>query len=271
MTHSLAFLSQNNQRVWMTVDQICTLVQRPLYTTLLWADYERRIITGLKAWAGGEAGTELSRAQWIGPMKAMELLLVDLHPEFARTPTDHVLTTGFPGGTRYGVRRLLSVISCSAWAGVHDELMAALLQYVALLDLIGTGPFRLHHVGFGHGSALEMRKAVRADEQRFGAKALDRSNAEQQRFYIPVESPSTPRGFVWVEHTNTDAGVEHWDFYAPNPEVFLSTLTSWIGCRLETWTDSGPNDPLGMVEVTSGQNVTKRVMARGNWWDINAG
>ena len=258
------------ERTFNLAHLMCIAAGKNLYTTIMVADRAREVLAFRSGWAG-ELPKLPSRASYIGPMKAFELLhTMDPAADFAMTPTPGFeLGCGYMGGVRRkdpDSRSAQLITSGSAWSERCDAMMALLFNYAMINEV------RFHHVGFRHSSLEKLQEAVDFDEKSLGVKAFEAPAEDHIRYYLKVEMPSAPNGVYWMEHQyfpegNHSPGV-HWDLVTTDPTGLLDFVGGHLNSTVEKW-DAGENDPVGSVWEKSRDYVMLGLMARPRWWKIN--
>lgn len=250
-------------KTWSLADLMMEAAGESLFVTVGVVDEDRRLLAWKKGWAGGPPEEE-SRANRIGPTKALELM-VDLSEDFAMTPTGHPFGTGWMGGVRQRHEGVHHVTSGSAWSERCDAQHALVLNYAMRQEVC------FHHVGYRHPTNQLMLEAIKADEQKLATGAIPVPADDHQRYYIPVATNRAPNGVFWIEHQFFPEGpysyAVHWDLVTISALDLLEFVASGLGVQAKTW-DAGPNDPEGMTWEPNRDGVPFGIMVRSRWWDV---
>jgi len=252
------------ERTWGLSDLMCTAAEVHLFTTVLVADDNRTVLALKKDWAGGEPEGK-SCAPYVGPLKAMELL-INLDGAIVMTPTGYPLGCGWMGGVRRrAAANLHHITSGSAWSERCDAQHALALNYAMSYEV------RLHHVGFRHPTEKATVVAVNEDEKRFGVSAISVPAKNHLRWYVPVETDAAPNGVYWREHQFFPEGdktpATHWDLVTMNPLDLLEFVAGNLKADFTRWIP-GPNDPVGVTWEQNRDGVMYGIMIRSRWWDV---
>lgn len=252
------------EQVWNLSDLMVGAAGLQLFSTVLVASGEREILAIEKGWAGGEPEGK-SCAPYVGPLKAMELLM-NLDGTMAMTPTSYPLGCGWMGGVRRCVGAdIHHITSGSAWSERCDAQHALVLNYATICEV------RFHHVGFRHPTREAALAAVDEDEKRFSVSAVSLPAKDHYRWYIPVETDAAPNGVYWREHQFFPAGDKtpaiHWDLATTDAFGLLDFVAGHLKADFITW-KRRPNDPVGVTWEQNRDGVMYGVMTRPRWCDI---
>lgn len=253
------------RRAWVLSDLMVESAGGNLYTTVLIADLDRKIIDLTKGWAGGKQKGR-SSDEFISRLEAMELL-TDL-PETGcvrMTPTENKLGCGQKGGVAYNSGKAVFITSASGWSEGCNRMISLLLNYATINEMT------FHHVGFRHQSRASLQEAIAADEERHGEKAIPVPAEDHERYYTRVATSKSKNITYWIEHqffpSILDSSAIHWDVVTQNPASLLNFLATNLGTKANRW-DVGPNDPIGAVWQKNIDGVEYGIMARREWWNI---
>lgn len=252
-------------------EHLCDALGRPVHTFFAIepsvADISESELDGVETkilvgqWNGtrGAKAPQDSTADFVSGAKVLELISMGgLDPnrdELLMTPTGFSRSLGFMGGVSgRGV-----AIGVSKWKQEHDQLLALILWYQAVVDW----DMKLHHVGFRYPSE-PLYLSEEENGLREGGIIVP---ADHRRIYIPTKSGH------YEEHQFFPDGLHdqgaHWDLQVQEPEIFLRFIASaYIGVEPVFLKNPGENDPVGAVWIEAEGVSPLGVMARKAWWDI---
>ncbi|PIZ45811.1 hypothetical protein COY32_04640 [candidate division WWE3 bacterium CG_4_10_14_0_2_um_filter_41_14] len=236
-------------------DLLCQAYGKAVVIELMKVSPDQRFHISIGGWAGGDIDPQ-SRATFVGPTKAAELLFTGSATGLSLTPTlGFVMGLGWMGGARWDEW----IVAVSKLSEEHDRLIALIVLYALKYATI------LHHIGVRYPTLEEMMAASAA----WGDGGITVPAVDHVRIYHLVDAPNSPIGKYWREFQYFPDGpitpATHWDVATADPVGFLRFVAGAYGTEPVLWDDAGPNDPVGVVWIPDSKGNVLGVMARPRW------